>query len=38
MATSELKKIILKKEVVDREIAAAESEWMEAAEALEAAE
>jgi ATP-binding cassette subfamily F protein 3 len=38
LATSELKKIILKKEVVDREIAAAESEWMEAAEALEAAE
>ncbi len=37
-STREVKDLILKKEAVDREIAAAEAAWLEASEALEAAE
>jgi ATP-binding cassette subfamily F protein 3 len=37
-STRELQELIMKKEAVDREIAAAEATWLEASEALEAAE
>ena len=37
-STQEVKDLILKKEAVDREIVAAEATWLEASEALEAAE
>jgi ATP-binding cassette subfamily F protein 3 len=37
-STQELQELIMKKEAVDREIAAAEATWLEASEALEAAE
>jgi ATP-binding cassette subfamily F protein 3 len=38
MSTKEVQALIEKKEVVDREIAAAETAWLQASEALEAAE
>jgi hypothetical protein len=38
MSTKEVQALIQKKEAVDREIAAAETAWLQASEALEAAE